>query len=391
MIIKTLYWFFWISVFFIFYTYLGYGIILYILVKIKEFFRKSKEAVLPKELPDITLLIAAYNEESIVKEKMLNCEALDYPKDKLHILWVTDGSSDRTNELLKTYPNVTIAYDPQRGGKTSALNRGISFVKTSLVIFNDANAMLNTGAIKEIVRLFNDDKVGCVSGEKRVFSTDAQGATAGEGIYWKYESTLKALDFRLYSAVGAAGELFAIRTHLYEIMPKDTLLDDFILSLRVAMKGYKIAYSSKAYAQEDASLNMIEEQKRKVRISAGGIQSIARLTPLLNIFKYDLLSFQYISHRVLRWTITPLLLFILLPINLILAYWGNDLYAWLLIPHILFYLMGWSGYQLDKKNIKNKLLYIPYYFLFMNVNVIKGFFFLRKNRGNGAWEKAKRR
>lgn len=140
-------------------------------------------------------------------------------------------------------------------------------------------------------------------------------AAGGEGIYWKYESTLKALDARLYSAVGAAGELFAVRRELFETMEPDTLLDDFILSLRITMKGYIIAYCTNAYAIESGSADMREEEKRKVRIAAGGLQSIRRLRPLLNPFRYGVLSFQYTSHRVLRWSVTPFLLFALLPLN----------------------------------------------------------------------------
>ena len=159
--------------------------------------------------------------------------------------------------------------------------------------------------MKHCARLYSafaNPKVGCVAGEKRIAVQDKpNAASGGEGLYWKYESALKRLDYRLYSAVGAAGELFAIRTSLFEQMPPDTLLDDFILSLRIAMRGYKIAYSKEAYALESASLNMREEEKRKVRISAGGLQSVWRLRGLLNIFRYGILSFQYISHRVLRW------------------------------------------------------------------------------------------
>lgn len=143
-------------------------------------------------------------------------------------------------------------------------------------------------------------------------------AAGGEGLYWRYESTLKALDARLYSAVGAAGELFAVRRELFEEMERDTLLDDFVLSLRIAMKGYLIAYCSDAYAIESGSADMREEQKRKVRIAAGGLQSIWRLKPLLNPMRYGVLSFQYISHRVLRWSLTPILMFALLPLNIIL-------------------------------------------------------------------------
>ena len=378
---------FWIGIGIVFYTYLGYGIVLYLMVKIKELFVKPRLPRLPETLPEATLLIAAYNEEAIVASKMVNCRQLDYPADKLRLVWITDGSNDNTNERLKEYPEVTVLYQPRRQGKTAALNRALPYVNTPYVIFTDANTMLNKGAIKEIIRQFSDPRVGCVAGEKRVEIQAEQGATAGEGIYWKYESALKRLDYRLYSAVGAAG---AIRTSLFEQMPPDTLLDDFILSLRIAMRGYKIAYSKEAYALESASLNMREEEKRKVRISAGGLQSVWRLRGLLNIFRYGILSFQYISHRVLRWTLTPIILFALLPLNLLLACTGHTLYTVILALQLAFYLLGYLGYKMEKRNIRNKLLFIPYYFLFMNINVIRGYSYLAKHKGTGAWEKAKR-
>lgn len=381
---------FWIGIGIVFYTYLGYGIVLYLMVKIKELFVKPRLPRLPETLPEATLLIAAYNEEAIVASKMVNCRQLDYPADRLRLVWITDGSNDNTNERLKEYPEVTVLYQPRRQGKTAALNRALPYVKTPYVIFTDANTMLNKGAIKEIIRQFSDPRVGCVAGEKRVEIQAEQGATAGEGIYWKYESALKRLDYRLYSAVGAAGELFAIRTSLFEQMPPDTLLDDFILSLRIAMRGDKIAYSKEAYALESASLNMREEEKRKVRISAGGLQSVWRLRGLLNMFRYGILSFQYISHRVLRWTLTPIVLFALLPLNLLLACTGHTLYTVILALQLAFYLLGYLGYKMEKRNIRNKLLFIPYYFLFMNINVIRGYSYLAKHKGTGAWEKAKR-
>lgn len=381
---------FWFGLFIVFYTYVGYGILLYLLAHIKELFKRKTILVLPDPLPEVTLFIAAYNEEDIICKKMENCRNLSYPTDKLHIVWVTDGSNDHTNERLSAYEEVTLLFKPERKGKTSALNRGMQYISTPYVIFTDANTMLNTEAIKEIVRCFSDPKVGCVAGEKRVDTQSAQGATVGEGIYWKYESALKNLDDRLYSAVGAAGELFAVQTRLFEEMPSDTLLDDFILSLRIAAKGYKIAYCKEAYATETASLNMQEEEKRKIRIAAGGLQSIWRLKKLFNIFRYGTLSFQYISHRVLRWTLTPIMLFLLLPINIVLAISGNRFYIGVLSLQLLFYIASYAGYQKERQNLRNKLLFIPYYFMFMNINVIRGFFYLNKNKGNGAWSKAKR-
>jgi cellulose synthase/poly-beta-1,6-N-acetylglucosamine synthase-like glycosyltransferase len=387
----------WLAVFIVFYTYLGYGILLYLLVKLKEAFRGKSSAFesagLKEEYPDVTLVIAAYNEESIIPEKMLNCRALVYPKGKLRFLWVTDGSDDGSNVLLEQYPDVELVYSPERRGKTAALNHAMQSVRTPLVVFTDANTLLNQHAIRNLVRVFDNPKVGCAAGEKRICQDEFGSAVDGEGLYWKYESTLKTLDFRLYSAVGAAGELFAIRTRLFEPLPEDTLLDDFMLSMKIAAKGHRIAYCKDAFAEERPSFDMREESKRKVRISAGGIQSILRLLPLMNFFKYGILSFQYVSHRVLRWSLAPLSLFCLLPLNVLIVWLGSfdsGLYSTLLIMQIVFYILALWGFVLSKKQVRNRWLYVPYYFVFMNVSVCRGVRYLLTHRGSGVWAKAKR-
>ena len=230
---------FWTGVFLVFYTYLGYGILLWMLVKIREALRPARRHEVPAEAPEVTLLIAAYNEQEIVAEKMANCRALEYPAGKLRITWITDGSTDRTVELLAAYPDATVLHDARRGGKTAALNRALEHIRTPLVVFTDANTMLNPEAVTEIVRCFEDPQVGCVAGEKRVADAGGAGAAATEGVYWKYESKLKELDYRLYSAVGAAGELFAVRRGLWQTLPEDTLLDDFVCSMLIAAQGYR--------------------------------------------------------------------------------------------------------------------------------------------------------
>jgi cellulose synthase/poly-beta-1,6-N-acetylglucosamine synthase-like glycosyltransferase len=245
------------------------------------------------------------------------------------------------------------------------------------------------------VHLFSNPKVGCVSGEKRIFNKDKDMASgAGEGLYWKYESTLKKWDAELYSVVGAAGELFAIRTDLYNEVEQDTLLDDFVISLRVAQKGYTIQYNPEAFAIETASANVGEELKRKIRISAGGIQSVVRLRTLLNIFKYKTLSFQYISHRVLRWTLTPLCLLLLIPILSILAYnegmLGFGFYVVLFWLQFLFYVFALIGWFLENKKTRLKILFVPYYFFIMNLSVILGFFRYINNKQSVNWERAQR-
>ncbi len=382
---------FWILAGIIVYTYVGYGVVLFILIKIKRLFsKKTNRIISTSELPEVTLLIAAYNEQDYVKAKVENTLSLNYPKEKLRQIWVTDGSNDETPERLKAYPEIEVLHRPERSGKIAAMNRGVRFVKTPIVIFSDANTLLGKESIMKIAEMFSNPKVGCVSGEKRIFNADEEAASAaGEGIYWKYESTLKRWDAELYSAVGAAGELFAIRTELFNEVEPDTLLDDFIISLRVAMKGYKIDYDPDAYAIETASANVKEELKRKIRIAAGGIQSVIRLYPLLNIFKYGMLSFQYISHRVLRWTVTPLSLLLILVVNIFLAS-VSELYVVLLGLQILFYISALLGWFLENRKMKVKLLFVPYYFFIMNYAVFMGFGRYLKKSQSVNWERAKR-
>lgn len=382
---------FWIAAFTVVYTYVGYGLLLYALVRIKEAFHPRHLPPFPADAPEVTLLIAAWNERDIVPRKMANCRALHYPEGKLHIVWITDGSDDGTDLLLGEYPEARVLHEPARRGKTAALNRSLSFIVTPIIVYTDANTMLNPEAVSEIVRRFEDPAVGCVAGEKRVATTEGAGAAATEGVYWRYESKLKEWDSRLRTVVGAAGELYAVRRELVHEMPEDTLLDDFIASLGIAARGYRIDYCREAYALETPSADMGEEAKRKVRIAAGGLQSVWRLRALLNPFRYGTLTFQYVSHRVLRWTLAPLALVLMLPLNVVLLRSGHPtFYAILLTLQAAFYAAGFAGWLLARRGRKNRLLFIPYYFLFMNYNVLRGVAYLASNRGRGAWEKAKR-
>lgn len=381
---------FWSSFGIIIYTYLGYGIVLYGMVFLKRLFNKKERLFDYNYEPEITLLVTAYNEKDYVQQKVINTGALDYPNNKLHQIWVTDGSDDGTPDLLKKYPFIQVLHCPERKGKISAMNRAIKFVQTPIVIFTDANTLLGEKSVRKIAELFADPKTGCVSGEKRIYSCIKDTAAAsGEGIYWKYESILKKWDAELNSVVGAAGELFAIRTKLFQKVEPDTILDDFIISLRIAMKGYKIQYNPEAYAIETASVDVKEELKRKIRIAAGGIQSIVRLWPLLNIFRFGLLSFQYISHRVLRWTITPLLLLLVFVLNAQLSS-NSEIYLFLFIAQLLFYIVAISGWILECYQLKIKAVYVPYYFLVMNYAVFSGFFRFLQNKQSVNWERAKR-
>ena len=278
---------FWLCLFIVFYTYLGYGLLLYVTLLLKRLVAgKPAEPELPaddSQLPLMTLMICAFNEEDVIREKMENIRQLDYPQDRLCVMWVTDGSTDGSNAMLAEYPEVKLVFSPERRGKAAAMKHGLTENTAEYVIFTDANTMLNSGAIREIARQFMKPGVSCVSGEKRVAArTAGEVAAEGEGLYWKYESTLKRWDSELYSAMGAAGELFAVRMAHYREAPSNALLDDFMMSMLIVRDGHRIAYTNEAYAMEYGSADMAEESKRKRRIAAGGLQSIWWLRGMMN-------------------------------------------------------------------------------------------------------------
>ena len=384
---------FWISIFIVFYTFMGYGIVLYGLVKLKNLLKQKVNFTQEEVLPTVTLLIAAYNEEDLILEKGADCLALDYPKNSLQIIFVTDGSTDRTPALLQDIEGVSVLHSNERTGKMAAIKRSIPFVNGQILVFSDANTFLNKEAIKELVKHYNNPKVGAVAGEKRIMSSAEDDASAaGEGFYWKYESFLKKMDYELYSNVGAAGELFSIRKHLYPEVESDTIIDDHMIAMRIAERGFIIAYEPNAYALETASANSKEELKRKIRIAAGGIQSIFRLRKAANPLNNLTLTFQYISHRVLRWTITPFLLPLILLLNIIICIQSTTLiYQFLLFAQIVFYACAIFGWIFEQTSIKIKAFFIPYYFCLMNYAVIAGIFRYFKKSQSAAWEKSLRK
>lgn len=385
---------FWVSIFIIFYTFLGYGIFLYLIVKLKRIVKKPFQFSTPTNLPTVSLLIAAFNEEEIIEEKIQNCLALAYPKDKLKIIFITDGSSDKTAEIVAKNNQVSLLHENIRAGKMAAIKRAIPYITSEVIVFTDANTFLNLTAINELVKHYQNPKVGAVAGEKRIYvAQQADASTAGEGFYWKYESTLKKWDYELYSNVGAAGELFSIKTNLYQPIENDTIVDDHMIAMRIAEKGYIIAYEPNAYALETSSANTKEELKRKIRIAAGGIQSIFRLKKAANPFHNPILTFQYISHRVLRWTITPWLMVFVFFQNIAICINFTELviYQIILVLQIVFYLAAILGSILESKSIKIKILFIPFYFCMMNYATILGTFRYFKGKQSAAWEKSKRK
>ncbi len=384
---------FWISLAIVLYTYLGYAIVLGILVKIKRKLTSPKHDMYSgEEFPAITLLVACYNEADILEQKIANTASLDYPVDKKICWFVTDGSNDNSPEIIRKHAGIEVFHQPERRGKNAAVNRVMKMVKTPIVVFCDANTTLNPEALKLLVRHFKDPKVGAVAGEKRVMiGADGNAAGSGEGAYWKYESLLKKWDSELQTVVGAAGELLAVRTDLFEEVPAGVFIEDFRLSMNIAKAGYRVVYEPKAYAMESASASIEEERKRKVRISAGGLIEVWHFMPLLNVFQYGWLSFQYISHRMLRWTLAPLSMALLLPTTAFLVvFQGNLFYLLAWFGQAWFYLLAAVGYAWRDRPKQVKIFFIPYYFVFMNLSVFQGLARIVRGKQSAVWEKAKR-
>ncbi len=376
----------WSFLLIILYTYLGYPILLGLMVKLRPRTWESP----PSYLPTIAHIIPAYNEEKWLNEKIRNSLSLSYPKDKYRIIVVTDGSTDRSAAIVNTFTDVLHVHYPERRGKTGAINRALPLIHEEIVVVSDANSYLNDSALHHLVRPFNEEDVGVVAGEKRILPRETEKASgAGEGLYWKYESLLKKWDGELYSVVGAAGELFAFRKNLLSSMDESIILEDFYISLDLASKGFRTAYAPDAIASEAASANINAELKRKVRIAAGGFQAMWRLRKLLNVFKYGILSFQYISHRVLRWTLAPLGLVIVFIGSMLLAFKGLTSFQVLFTLNLVFYVFGAIGAIYRNQHVTNKAFFVPFYFLLMNYAVFRGFLRFVRGKQSSIWEKSR--
>lgn len=382
---------FWISLSILFYCYIGYGLILFLFNNIKVLFvtdRNKKSA----NLPPVTLIISVYNEESILEQKIINTLAIDYPAGFLKILFVTDGSDDASVDIIKKYPQADFIHQANRRGKYAAIKRAMRQVQTPVVVFSDANTMLNPECLKKMMLHYADEKVGGVAGEKKILRNNYESAVGeAEGLYWQYESFLKKSDAEFYSIVGAAGELFSIRTRLFKELNDEIILDDFIISMQVCLQGYKIKYEPDAFATESPSASLQEEEKRKTRISAGAYQSVGYLKGALNFFKHPLLSFQYISRRLLRWIFCPLALISLLLTNIIIVSRQFDnVYNSLLLGQIFFYAFALGGWLFVRAGKRAGLFTIPFYFVFMNYCLIKGFVRFVRRKQPVLWEKSLR-
>lgn len=376
---------FWVSAGVVLYAYLGYGLIAMLLAPICA----RRHWILPV-MPTVTLLVAAFDEADVIEAKLRNCLTLDYPRSKLDVLVVTDGSTDETYAIARRFApqGVRVEHQAERRGKLHAIQRVLPLAEGEIVVSTDANALLNPESLRMMMRHFGDPEVGCVAGEKRIL-TGEKDVSAGEGLYWRYESFLKRLDSRMGAVMGAAGELLAFRRACYEALPPDTILEDFVLSMRLVQQGFRVVYEPEAYALEAASLSIGDEFKRKARIVAGGWQAAFRLKGLLWPSR-PLVTFQYVSHRLLRWLFVPLLLPLVLVSNAVLASHGPGLYRGLLWAQGAFYLAACYGALVQRGGRRARWYYLPFYFVFMNVAALAGAWRFWTGGQAVTWEKARR-
>jgi biofilm PGA synthesis N-glycosyltransferase PgaC len=355
---------FWTSVGVILYVYAGYPLILSALA-----LRTKPTARDENSCPSVSLIIAAYNEEKVLREKLENCLALDYPTDRLEIVVASDGSTDGTNAIVESYAERGIILHKviPRGGKTRALNMVIPKTRGEILVLSDANTMYRPDAIRKLVRHFADPVVGAVSGDVRLVDA-ADSHAHSEGLYYRYERWLQRLESRIGSIIGADGAMYAVARDCFRAPPDGIIVDDFVISMTVARLGFRVLYDPEAIATEQGTLTAREEFFRKVRIIAGGIQAL-RFRVGIPSLRQPILMLGYLSHKLLRWLVPCLLLLTFLS-SAALA--RESFYSLAFAAQILFYgtavVYGFDLFGCRKLRLSG----IPYYFSLVNVAALLG-------------------
>jgi cellulose synthase/poly-beta-1,6-N-acetylglucosamine synthase-like glycosyltransferase len=379
-------WVFWISGAFVFYTYLGYPVCIWCLSR--WFGRRAEPpAEGPEDLPTISLLIAAYNEEAEIDKRLQTALLMDYPPEKFEIVVASDGSSDATPEIVRRYADrgVRLLDSPQRRGKASALNAAFPEVKGDIVLLSDANTHMDPDVLRRIARWFRDRAVGVVCG--RLILTDPVSGSNVDSLYWKYETFLKKCEGRLGALLGANGGIYAIRRELFVPLPGDTIVDDFVLPLRAKLAtGCAIVYDRRAVAREETPPTIGSEFHRRSRIGAGGFQSLGLLWRLLLPW-HGWVAFTFLSHKICRW-LCPFFLVGLLVSNFLL--WQEPFYRAALWAQFGFYCSSLVAAFVPARGRVLKPLRLATMFTGMNAALLVGFWrWLRGNQA-AAWKRTVR-
>jgi len=389
---------FWGSLGGIFYTYFGYPVLIFLLAKIIH-----KPEAYQTHKPSVTLLIAAYNEEIVIEEKLKNSLSIDYPRNLLQILVVTDGSADKTTEIAKRYTpyGIEILHEPERRGKMAAINRALPNASGEIVVFSDANNYYQSDTILKLVQPFGNPDVGAVTGAKVIGQGDGSLA-ASEGLYWKYESFIKRQESWAGSCTSAAGEVLAIRKNLYSPPPDNVINDDFYIAMQIVRNGYRLVYAPEAKSIERVSPSAQDEITRRTRINAGRFQAIMMANQILP-FNRPLLVWQILSHKFLR----PLIPFFMIGaalFNLLAVLFPPSAKGlWILSQpysliflglQILFYALAWIGRKTGNRGEQSKLtrlFYIPTFLTNSNYAALMGFFRFLRGSQSHMWERIQRR
>jgi len=373
---------FWISLFLVLFTYVGFFALLYAVSLMKKKPLDKAEIEL-----SVSLIIAAYNEERVIREKLENTLALDYPKGKLEIVVVTDGSIDRTVEIAREYAarGVTVLHEPERRGKTMALNRVVPLTRGEIIFFSDANTHYAPETVRAMVRNFHDSSVGGVSGKKIIRKDLNRKAMKGEEKFWNYEAMLKILETRVGSISTADGEIFALRRSLFETIPRQIVHDDMYLTLRIVKKGFRVIYEPDATSEESASKSFKDEFFLKTRYASAGYQILGEFSDML-IPPRSAFAWQFLCHKLLRW-MAPFFLIVLYVAS---ASAHTTIARIFFVLQNLFYGSALLGYFLSRLNVSVGPLYYPLYFCMGNSAGLYGAFkFLRAGQ-TSLWRKAER-
>jgi cellulose synthase/poly-beta-1,6-N-acetylglucosamine synthase-like glycosyltransferase len=361
-------------------TYFLYPVSLHVWTQ----FVSERETTTSDDQPSVALIVAAYNEEEIIAEKIENSLQLGYPEEQLNIVVFSDASDDRTDEIVKEYGDkgVSLIRIEGRVGKTECQNRVVDLVDEEILVFSDANSMYDPDAISKLVSRFSE-KVGCVVGELRYReSSDVEG----ESVYWRYESWIKRLESRFYSLVTGNGSIYAVKSDSYVSQPADAI-SDFTEPLSVVRRGERVAYAPDAVAWEETESSAADELQRRVRIITRSWNSIVRFQDLLNPFSTTRFAYQLWSHKVLRW-LSPVLLFGVLVANVgLVLVMPLVIFELMLAGQLLFYLFAIVGWVTDRFGIEDPIItHVPFYFLQANYGMLLGFLNFIKGQNIVVWE-----
>jgi biofilm PGA synthesis N-glycosyltransferase PgaC len=338
--------------------------------------------------PSVTMLVPAHNEAVVIGAKIANCLVLDYPKSKLQIRVISDGSVDGTDEIVAAYTAAGIELQriEPRGGKPNAINRALAHVRGDIVVLSDANTMLQTDALRRLARHFHDLSVGAVTGDVRLES-DTVAYGAGEGLLFRLERFLQKHEGQLWTAIGVDGGLYAVRRSLFRPNRPDTLVDDFVTAMNVAKQGARVVIDPSAVAFEDAVADPAQELRRRIRTCAGGFQSLCEGLgrPTLG---QPLLLAAYFFHKGLRW-LSPFVLMLMLLGNVLAVLDGDPFYALLLGLHLLFYALAFAGMALQERALPT-VVCLPYYFALTNLAALRGFLRWARRAQPVTWAQADR-